>query len=329
VYLWTHGTLPSTLADNPFYDDFGSNYSANDYVPYNAMGSGSGVGDLPIGAGQSFMVNVIDGAAAASYVIEFTNAMRNIAYDNSQFYRTSKKSSSERTLFAEEKHRIWLDLVSETQGTNRILVGYAENATMARDRMYDAIADVQGSQGFYSIIADKGFAIQGRAFPFTDTDVIPLGMQLVEDGGYTIGIGAIDGLFETENQTIYLKDNALGFVHNLTESPYSFAAEAGVINDRFEIVFTTQSLSVDEQQELANGLTIVELQDGSIKFTVSNGLDIKNVKIYDTLGRLLYNLEGNNSTEIYNVSNLSQATYIAQVTLSNDMVITKKTVKRN
>ncbi|MDB9961752.1 T9SS type A sorting domain-containing protein, partial [Oceanihabitans sp.] len=82
-------------------------------------------------------------------------------------------------------------------------------------------------------------------------------------------------------------------------------------------------------EQLSNGLTVVELQDGSIKFTVSNGLDIKHVKIYDTLGRLLYNLEGNNSTEIYNVSNLSQATYIAQVTLSNDVVITKKAVKRN
>jgi hypothetical protein len=234
-----------------------------------------------------------------------------------------------RTNFVGEKHRIWLDLISETQGTNRILVGYAENATMGRDRMYDAIADVQGSQGFYSTIDDKGFTIQGRALPFMNTDVIPLGMQLIVDGSYHIAIGALDGLFETENQTIYLKDNTLGFVHNLSENPYSFSSESGVINDRFEIVFTTQSLSVDEQETLVNGLTIVELQDGSVKFTVSNGLDIKNVKIYDTLGRLLYNLEGNNATEIYNVSNLSQAAYFAQVTLSNDIVITKKAIKKN
>lgn len=329
VNLWTHGTLPNTGASSPFYDDFGSNYTASDYITYNGMGTSAGIGEVSIGAGQSFMVNLLDTAPASTTVL-FNNSMRDITYDNSQFYRISSDKSKQRRIgFTGERHRIWLDLISATQGTNRILVGYASEATMERDRLFDAIADVEDSQWFYSLIANDGFNIQGRALPFEDTDIIPLGVQLVEDGNYHIAIGAIDGLFETENQTIFLKDNALGFTHNLTESPYSFAAEAGVFNDRFEIVFTTQSLSVDEQQELANGLTIVELQDGSIKFTVSNGLDIKNVKIYDTLGRLLVNLEGNSSTEIYNVSNLSQATYIAQVTLSNDLVITKKAVKRN
>ena len=330
VNLWTHGNLPSTGTGSPFYDDFYSNYTAADYIAYNGMGMSSGVGDVSIGAGQSFMVSVLDTAPASTTAI-FNNGMRGIGpnYDNSQFYRTSSKSTLDRTSFTGEKHRIWLDLISETQGTNRILVGYATGATMERDRLFDAIADVQGNQGFYSTIADTGFTIQGRTLPFVDTDIIPLGIQLVADGGYHIAIGAIDGLFETENQTIYLKDNALGFTHNLTENPYSFSAEAGMINDRFEIVFTTQSLSVDDFEAISNGLTIFELQDGSIKFTVSNDLEIKNVKIYDTLGRLLYNVEGDNYTETYNFSNLSQAAYIAQVTLSNDMVISKKAIKKN
>ncbi|MFD2822674.1 T9SS type A sorting domain-containing protein [Lacinutrix iliipiscaria] len=334
VNLWTHGTLPNTGIGDPFYDDFYSNYTAADYIAYNGMGMSSGIGDVSIGAGQSFMVNVAETAgnyAANSYTVEFNNSMRGIGpnYDNSQFYKiASKKSTTERTGFIGERHRIWLDLISESQGTNRILVGYAENATMGRDRLYDAIADVQNSQGFYSTIDGLGFTIQGRALPFLQTDIIPLGVQLVESGSYHIAIGAIDGLFETENQDIYLKDNALGFTHNLTASPYSFSAEAGVINDRFELVFTTQSLSVDEY-ELNNALTIIELQDGRVKFSVSNNLEIKNVKLYDTLGRLLYDLEGHSNTEVYNLSHLSQATYIAQVTLSNDVVVTKKAVKRN
>jgi len=330
VNLWTHGTLPNTGTSSPFYDDFGSNYTASDYITYNGMGASAGIGEVSIGAGQSFMVNLLDTAPASTTAL-FNNSMRDIAYDNSQFYRiSSDKSMQKRIGFNGERHRIWLDLISETHGTNRILVGYASEATMERDRLFDAIADVADSQWFYSMIADETFNIQGRALPFEDTDIIPLGVQLVEDGNYHIAIGAIDGLFETENQTIYLKDNALGFTHNLTENPYSFSAETGVINDRFEIVFVTpQSLSVYEQEQLSNGLTIVELQDGRIKFTASNGLDIKNVKIYDTLGRLLYDVEGNSSTEIYNFSNLSRAAYIAQVTLSNDSVINKKAVKRN
>ena len=135
-------------------------------------------------------------------------------------------------------------------------------------------------------------------------------------------------MFETENQTIYLKDTALGFIHNLSEAPYTFTSEAGEHNNRFEIVFKDTALSIDEN-ELSNALTMIEQPDGTVKFSTSNALQIKNVKVYDVLGRLLYNLNGNNSTEIYTLDKLSQAAYVAKVTLSNDVVITKKAIKRN
>ena len=198
---------------------------------------------------------------------------------------------------------------------------------MGRDRMYDAISDVGAGQGFYSMIDDNGFIIQGRGLPFMDSDVIPLGMQLLTPGNYQIGIGAIDGLFETDGQTIYLRDNESGYLHDLSDSPFSFNSDSGVIEGRFDIVFTTPRLSI-ESLETQAGLTLIELSDGSLQFKVSDDLTIDNVKIYDTLGRLLYNLEGENSTETYKLSNLSQATYLARVTLSNDLVITKKAIKR-
>ena len=317
VNIWTHGNLPSNVEVDPFYDNFGSNYTANDYITHNGTGTTSGPSGFngEIAAGQSFMVNMLNGGTATQQ-IEFRNNMRDKAYDNSQFYRNDQD---------EEKHRIWLDLVSENELTTRVLVGYVEGATQQRDRLYDAITD---SQNFYSLIDNEKFVIQGRELPFNDSDAIPLGLNLSSQNNYTIGIAAIDGLFETENQTIYLKDNLIGLTYNLTENPYSFSSEAGELNDRFEIVFNDNSLTINEN-ELNNALTIIEQQDGNVKFTTSNSLEIKNVKIYDVLGRLLYNLEGNSSTEIYNLDNLSQATYVAKVTLSNDVVITKKAIKRN
>jgi len=65
-----------------------------------------------------------------------------------------------------------------------------------------------------------------------------------------------------------------------------------------------------------------------VTFKVSNHLNITSVKIYDVLGRLLYDLKGNSHTEIYNLSSLSQAAYIAKVVLSNGAIVTKKAVKR-
>jgi hypothetical protein len=244
--------------------------------------------------------------------------MRNKSYDNSQFYRTIEP----------ERNRIWLDLVSETQGTNRILVGYVEGATMERDRMYDAITSVTGTQNLYSLIGEDPFIIQGRSLPFTDTDAIPLGVNITTQGNYYLAIAFIDGLFETENQTIYLKDNALGFIHNLNEAPYSFASDAGEFNDRFEIVFRDSFLSINEEEISTSQVSIIEHANGEVQFTVPNTYEIKSIQIMDLLGRTIYQLKGDSHSETYDLSNLSQATYIAKITLSDGQVISKKAVKR-
>ncbi|WP_161804636.1 GEVED domain-containing protein [Lacinutrix himadriensis] len=318
VNIWTHGTLPSTTITDPFYYDFAANYDENDYLTYNLSGPSTGPGTFngQIGAAQGFMVNMVDGAAASETVI-FNNSLRNITLNNSEFYRTANT----------EKNRIWLDLVPEGQPARRILVGYIENATMQVDRLYDAQSELDSNKNFYSVIDNEAYKIQGRALPFVDTDVIPLGIKATSASNYSIALFAVDGLFETEEQNIYLKDNALGYIHNLKNAPYTFSLDAGVINNRFEIVFHNNPLSIDENQ-YHNSFTLIEQPDGNVLFSTGNDLQIKNVKIYDVLGRLLYNLNGNSSTEIYNLDHLSQAAYVAKVTLSNNMVLTKKAVKK-
>ena len=78
----------------------------------------------------------------------------------------------------------------------------------------------------------------------------------------------------------------------------------------------------------ANALKISELQDDQVQFSTSNNLSIKSVRIYDLLGRQLYNLRGNRSIEVYNLSNLSSAVFIAKIELSNGATITKKAIKK-
>ncbi|OIQ17764.1 T9SS type A sorting domain-containing protein, partial [Lacinutrix sp. MedPE-SW] len=77
-------------------------------------------------------------------------------------------------------------------------------------------------------------------------------------------------------------------------------------------------------------LTIVELQDDNVQFSLSgnSNLKIEAVRIIDVLGRELYNFRGSENTEVYNLSKLSTSTYIAQITLSNGKVIAKKAIKK-
>ncbi|MGB1307302.1 MAG: choice-of-anchor D domain-containing protein [Oceanihabitans sp.] len=326
IKLWTHGDAPNSTFNNTFYQDFVNNYDVQDYITYNYMGPSMGPETFTgyIAAGQAFFVNMVDGPADNTQKVQFKNAYRQktTTYTNSEFFKTTTNNNTA------EKSRIWLDLINETTGkSNRILVGYTADSTLEKDHLYDAENQNTTSQNFYSILNNQPFIVQGRG-EFNESDIVPLGIRVTSQGNHYIAIPVVDGLFETQNQTIYLKDYLLNFTHNLSNNPYSFTSAAGTIDNRFEIIYVDNDLSISENELGNNNLTIIEMQNENVKFTLSNSiLQIKNVKIYDTLGRLIYNFSGNSNSEIYNLSNLSQAAYIAKVTLSNNYVITKKAIK--
>ena len=94
-------------------------------------------------------------------------------------------------------------------------------------------------------------------------------------------------------------------------------------------MFRATTLSVDDNELDANAISIVELNDSEVQFKLNTKtLSISNVEILDMLGRRIYNLQGNSATEVYNLSKLSQAAYVAKITLSNGQVISKKAIKQ-
>ncbi|MFD1016843.1 hypothetical protein [Winogradskyella rapida] len=321
INLWTHGSLPSANVSNPFYANFVSNYSTDDYITYNASGAVSGPDTFKgsIAAGQGFMVNLEDGNALET-TIEFNNNMRSTTYNNTQFYRNASST---------EKHRIWLDLEGPNSTTNRILVGYISGATQGKDRIYDAINSGTNQQNFYSLINDEAFNIQGRAVDFTTSDVVPLGFTAETSGSHTIAIHALDGLFETGNQAIYLKDQLLNITHNLLTQPYSFTSDSGTFNSRFELVYEDEfTLSINDLETTTNTVSIRELEHNNVQFKVEGTATFKSIEIIDLNGRRVYYFENNTSLAVYNLARLSKAPYIAKLELSNGQVLTKKAIKK-
>ncbi len=256
------------------------------------------------------------------------------ATSNNQFFRASNLTEYSTS---PEANRLWLNLTSDNGVFNQILVAYVDGATNGYDGWsYDAprnIAVELYSALYTSIdgVEDTRFAIQGKSPSSLNLEeVIPLGFKtsITVPTIYTLSISNLEGSFMSTN-TMYLKDNLLNSIHTLSESDYNFTSETGEFNDRFEIVFQSEALSIGENEIDSNGLTIIELQNGSVKFSVGNNLRIDTIEIIDLLGRTLYNLKGNNSTEIFELSNLSQSAYIAKVRLSNGQTIVKRALKRN
>ncbi|MEZ4793605.1 MAG: T9SS type A sorting domain-containing protein [Gelidibacter sp.] len=326
AYLWSHSIIPPSNTNNGNEaQNFRDDYAIINRFVGNVAG-GSGVTPDPgnfIPSGQSFFVKGLSNGN-----VTFTNDMRMAdVSSNNQFFRSG----------ITQPNKLWVNLTSNNGVLNQILVGYVDGATNGEDSMaYDTTRNLSSGvmSALYTIIDsvdDKKFAIQGKnPNSLTLDEVIPLGFytSITEPTTYKLSIANIQGEFLTTN-TVYLKDNLLNITFNLSASDYIFSSLPGEFNNRFEIVFRDQALSVTDNEITPSGLSIIELPDGRVKFNVGNNLDIKSVEIMDMLGRTLYNLKGDSPSEIYDLSNISQAAYLAKVTLSNGQVITKRAVKRN
>ena len=259
--------------------------------------------------------------------VTFENSMRMAdETSNQQFFRSNNITMD---------NKLWLNLTSDNGVFNQTAVGYVDNATNAYDGTgYDAPRNMstQTYSTIYTLIegVDKKFAIQGKDPNSLDlNEKIVLGFDTSIDVAtlYTISIAQLEGEFLSSN-TIYLKDNLMNINHDLSATDYTFTSEVGVFNDRFEIVFNQEALSINNPSSNTNSLSIIELNDGQVQFKLSSTFEMKSIEIIDLLGRTLYKLKANGSSGIFNLSNLSQATYIAKVELTNGLVITKKAVKR-
>lgn len=328
IRLWTHGTLPSNLITNPFYSSFVYNYTAGDYFTYNFTGTSccpAAGADLFIGAGQGFFVQMIDGppvAAAANVTVTFNNNLRNTAYSNTSFYKTSNTTSSVPfNVDAIERNRIWLDLINTNGQSDRTLFGYIENATMGVDSFFDCITQNTGGNLIYSKIGDTKFSIQGRSLPFDVNDEVTIGINIPTQGNYTIALAAIDGLFN--NQKIYLRDELLNVIHDIKTNPYHFSSISGAINDRFKVVYIDNALANPTH---SNEREIKVMVNNEV--TVSSGsMEMESIVVYNLLGQKLDSFDKIRSNYII-LSNLhkNNATLLLKIKLQTGETVTKKII---
>jgi hypothetical protein len=320
VKIWTHGTLPSSAYADPYYTDYTYNYTMSDYITYNSTGlsSGPGIFGGNIASGQGFFV-LMNHASATPGTINFDNSMRSVLNNNSQFFKTSESSNAD-TIENSETGKIWLDIISNNNTSFRTLVGYVPNATNGLDRMYDATANDKENFRLYSICDNEKQLIQGRALPFTSNDKVALGYSVNETGNYSIGIGALEGFLE--NSAIYLEDLQLNIIHDLKAQPYSFTSEKGDYSARFRVRYNTKDINTSD--EIANELLVSTNENIDI---FSNNKKIKEIKIYDVLGRLLYtkNDIGNTTISLTEFKKTTNALVIF-ITLEDNSIRTKKIV---
>jgi hypothetical protein len=282
------------------------------YATYTyAGGAGTGPNGLggitpngTIQVGQGFI------AKATSSSLNFTNAMRTTNNSN-QFLRIGERS------------RVWLDLYNSSGSVSQVLVAYMLGATLGIDPAIDGHYINDAPTALTSIINNEEFAVQGRPLPFDATDVVPLGFKSQAAGSFTIALNNVDGLFASNNQAVYLKDNLTNTIQDLTTGSYSFATEAGTFNTRFEITY--ENLLATQNPVFTENNVVVYKENQELVINSGNVMMAK-VQVYDLRGRLLVEKTGINAKEVHINAGDTNAVLIVKITSDGYGTVTKKVV---
>lgn len=273
----------------------------------NSGGSSSITPDGTIQIGQGFIVKT----GASSTALNFTNAMRTSS-NTSPFLRTT-----------EERSRFWLNLTSTTGAFCQTMVAYMPEATSGVDNAIDGRYFNDSPIALTSIINTEEYTIQGRAMPFSTSDSVPLGFKTDAAGNYTIAIDHVDGLFSS-GQAIYLKDNLLNTVNDISAGTYSFASAIGTFNSRFEIVY--QNLLGVNNPEFTSSNIVAFNDNGDIKIN-SGSTIMELVRVYDLQGRLLVEKKQINSSETKLSTTATNQVLLLEITAANGLKVTKKIIQ--
>lgn len=311
LYFWSHNTPPKKIEGTNTFT-----YDSADFAVFTLMGQTqpSPKGQVPngyIATGQGFFTqpNVSS--------ILFTNEQR-VKAKNTTFFKTTEKTGQI------EKNRLWLNLTNSQGAFKQMLIGYATGATNNLDYNYDATTMGSNSYiDFYSISEAKKLTVQGRALPFDNSDLVPIGYKSTVEGNLTISIDHADGFFNT--QAVYLEDKTTGIITDLRTSNYTFKTAIGTFTDRFVLRYTNKTLGTDDFENLKDGV-LVSVKSKAVNVT-SGTENIKEIQIYTIGGQMLYNKTKVDTKEL-EIKNLYSGNQVllVKVILENNSVVTKKII---
>lgn len=312
IYFWTFNTPRQNWANNSL------NYNPADYATFNYTGGVAACSGCqePTGIIATMQSVYVRKVATTPVTFSLTNCLRDLS-GNEIFFKSAGEN--------EGKFRI--NLIGSSNSFSQILVGYNQNGTLGYDNGYDSqrMGGAITSE-LNSLIegSTSGYAIQTRAL-FDAADVVPLQLVNRTNENFTISLVNKDGVFNSDAVTIYLHDKVLGVYHDLSSGSYAFLHDnLSTDNDRFEIVYQTDALSIDD---VKNHTAMAFIRDDY--FHAQSNETIESIQIFDLAGRLVVSYKDMNDTIIEKPFQYAESVYLAKIKLANGLIVNQKVTNTN
>lgn len=280
---------------------------------FNVSGANSGLvierKYAPIG--QGFMVKGL-----ANGTITLKNSHRDFKKEGnfSQFERNSNSQNSDTVSpnGVETISQIRLNTIVNNQYTKQMALAFIPESTDGVDRGIDAISPVADNlpNDVYFFLDNNKYVIQGVNFDINKR--IPIGVKSTDNASFEFDASTIVNF--DPSQDIYLYDGQEGTYHDIKNDTYNVILPTGIYNNRFEITFKSDALSVSNP--IKENVDVFQNNTNQL-LTISNPnlLDLKSVTLFDTSGKKIFshlNLGTNSSYEFSTVA-ISDGVYLAKI----------------
>jgi hypothetical protein len=242
----------------------------------------------------------------------------------SQFERVSNTLNENQPIGINSTSHIRLNTIINNANTRQLALTFYPNATDGVDRGIDAMSpDRDLTNDVYFFLDNEKYVIEGVNFNVEKR--IPLGVNV--SGNSTFKFSIVQVVNFDESQEVYLFDALDGSYHNLRQGDYEVSLPTGIYNNRFEITFKNEALSI--ANPINQNIFVVQ-NNSSQQLVISNPtmMEIKSVTLYDITGKLLFNktkLDVKDNYE-FSTASLSDAVYLVKVQSIDGQSFSKKII---
>ena len=279
-------------------------------------------------------------SVAQGFVVEIEND-GNIVFNNAQrifktealggsvFFRQAQDVSEIASATDDNPiKKIRLQLTTASNLGREIVMGFNTATNDGFDYGYDAKAFQTYPNDLTMTLDDQAMVIQSYADIAADK-VVDLNFEADGNGMYSIQ--ATQFVDFPADQEVFLRDNFNNIYYDLTsEEAYSFASEAGVFADRFDVVFqSAETLSTDDFEAEIKNVSVFYIDNQELLFVKGLKTNAKGLKLYNTLGQQVYSTASVTNQQLENglsLTNLSTGLYVVSITMENNQTLEKKII---